>query len=616
MHLPWQVDCLVFAAVFNLGLVALVRTRLRVAAANSFALGLLLAVLWAADYAVDLRTGDLASKIELLRLRFLFLPFYGLVWYETAHRYALGRRFLYGRRLGWTAVVPIVTVLLLVLPLPGSGLLFRNGFRVETQGGLSLLRFSLGPWGVITVAYILGFFAAAVWVLWRTRDDTPWDRGAHQVMIAACLLGVSCNALFLLGRVPPAGLNYGPIVSPIVTGLVTLAMWRGRIFALAPVARAALVENLAERLVVLDGTGRVVDLNRAAARALGAAPERLAGRPATAALAPWPEVVAALDRHTAGKTEVRIGAESFELTVLAVGERPERPLARILTLRDVTERRRNAEDLRRAKEAAEAAAEAKNRFLSTMSHEVRTPLNQVLGFAQLLQATSLDAEQREFLDHIDRGGQSLLGIVEGMLEFVQITSSDFALREAACVLRELVTRTCEPLQRLAGVKGLTLRWVIRPEVPEVIQTDPARLGQILAHLVNNAIKFTERGGVEVEIACPAIDGMAAFVRRPLAMSVRDTGIGIAPAAAGRIFEPFGQGDDSLTRRYGGVGLGLPIARRLCELMGGGLTMTSEPGRGSTFTARLLIGRPAVDGDNHPAAGRPETRDTGEPTGSP
>jgi signal transduction histidine kinase len=136
-----------------------------------------------------------------------------------------------------------------------------------------------------------------------------------------------------------------------------------------------------------------------------------------------------------------------------------------------------------------------------------------------------------------------------------------------------------------------LGWSVDARVPDVILADPHRIGQILANLVGNAVKFTERGGAEVEITCPEpAGGPSDDGRCTLAIIVRDTGIGIAPEAATRIFQPFVQVDDSLTRRYGGVGLGLPITQKLCELMGGGLTMTSEPGRGSTFTARITVRR--------------------------
>jgi signal transduction histidine kinase len=515
-----------------------------------------------------------------------------MVWFETSYRFALGRKFLYGRRMALAAVIPVFTVLFVWLPLPAwFQPMFRSEFRVETLGGISLLHFSLGPWALIMFAHSIGFLGGALMVLWHTRHDTPSERDSHLIMIGAFLLGLLLNALFVARLLPPRGLNYGPLFSSVTTGLVAFALLRGRILSLAPIARAALIENLEERLVVLDAADRVVDLNRAASTALGVPQEKAVGKPADLVLAPWPEVVAHLRSGATNKVEVQIAGLTHELTLLDVSDGHARRKARILMLRDVTQRRCDEEALRRAKEAAEAATEAKSRFLAAMTHEVRTPMNSVLGFAQLLQAGHSEAERSEYVDHIIRSGESLLEIIDGVLDYSQITSAGFALRETRCALWDLTGEVCHRLLPQAHAKGIALRWTIGAGVPDTILGDPLRIGQILSNLVNNAVKFTEHGGVEVEVACAAPAGGPANDRHhSLVITVRDTGIGITPEEAARIFQPFVQGDNSSTRRYGGVGLGLPIAEKLCETMGGKLTMTSVPGHGSTFIARVKVGR--------------------------
>jgi PAS domain S-box-containing protein len=395
------------------------------------------------------------------------------------------------------------------------------------------------------------------------------------------------NALQALNLSPTPGINYAPIFAPFTFGLVAVALIRGRLLDLAPVARAALIENLDELLIVIDADYRVVDLNRAACVALGTAPEKVLGETVEALLIQWPAVADRLRSGGSDRSEVRRGDAVFELTLLPVIDRRQRTQARILVLRDITARKRDEEALHRAKEAAEAGNEAKSRFLATMSHEIHTPMNGVMGFTQLLRTTQLDAEQREYVNLIEQSGQALLLIIDDILDYAKITAGHLELETAPCFVAVVVGQACEAVRPRATEKGLALHWVIAPEVPAKIVSSPRRLDQILAKLLDNAVKFTERGGIEVRVACRGRQTESAGRDRcTLEFTVRDTGIGIAPETIERIFQPFGQADTSNTRRFGGTGLGLPIARRLCELLGGGLTVASQPGQGATFVARI------------------------------
>jgi PAS domain S-box-containing protein len=361
---------------------------------------------------------------------------------------------------------------------------------------------------------------------------------------------------------------------------------------LAPVARTALIESLDELLIVIDADYRVVDLNRAACVALGTTPEKVWGEPVETLLGQWPAVADCLRSGGLDRSEVRRGETVFELRLLPVIDRRQRTQARILVLRDITARKRDEEALRRAKEAAEAGNEAKSRFLATMSHEIHTPMNGVMGFAQILRTTPLDAEQREYVNLIEQSGHALLLIIDDILDYAKITAGHLAFETVPCYVAVVVGQACEAVRPRATEKGLTLRWVIAPEVPARIVSAPQRLGQILAKLLDNAVKFTERGGIEVRVACLGRQAEPAGRDRcTLEFAVCDTGIGIAPEALERIFQPFAQADTSNSRKFGGTGLGLPIARRLCELLDGGLAVTSQPGQRTTFIAQIVA--PAV-----------------------
>jgi EAL domain-containing protein (putative c-di-GMP-specific phosphodiesterase class I)/signal transduction histidine kinase/CheY-like chemotaxis protein len=252
--------------------------------------------------------------------------------------------------------------------------------------------------------------------------------------------------------------------------------------------------------------------------------------------------------------------------------------------RTVTER---TADLKVAKDLAEAASVAKSDFLATMSHEIRTPMNGVMVMAEMLAAGELPPKQRRFAEVIAKSGASLLAIINDILDFSKIEAGKLELESLPADPADLIEDCLALFWERARAKGLDLSAHIDPALPALIETDPTRLRQVIGNLVNNAIKFTDSGAVMVQ-AMPRGD--------LLRIAVRDTGIGIARDKIPSLFEAFTQADQSTTRKFGGTGLGLAICRRLAEAMGGKLTATSEPGRGSVFALDLpmKVAAPAPD----------------------
>jgi two-component system, sensor histidine kinase and response regulator len=255
-------------------------------------------------------------------------------------------------------------------------------------------------------------------------------------------------------------------------------------------------------------------------------------------------------------------------------------------IRDITEHKRFERVLRDAKDAAEAADEAKNIFLTTMSHELRTPMNGILGLTELVLDTEITSEQREYLNLVRFSAESLLSVISDILDFSQMEAGKLELESTRFNLREGLGEKMKELGVRALQKNLKLKYDVQPDVPETVIGDLGRIRQILTIVVGNAIKFTEQGEVLITVEQES-DGESLTC---LHFRVKDTGVGIPKDKQERIFQPFSQADGSITRKHGGTGLGLTICSRLVTTMGGTMWVESQCGQGSTFhfTLRLAV----------------------------
>ena len=263
-------------------------------------------------------------------------------------------------------------------------------------------------------------------------------------------------------------------------------------------------------------------------------------------------------------------------------------IASVIT--DISAQKRIAANLDRARLSAEAAVHAKSIFLANMSHELRTPLNGVVGMASLLENTALDAKQRRFVRTLKSSAEALITLINDVLDLSKAEAGKLELARAPFDLRKELGQVIGLFGARAHDKSIEIAAHIARDVPPTIHGDSVRLRQVLGNLVNNAVKFTESGAVLLAVTTVPVEGRDSV----LEFSVTDTGLGIAPEEQERIFEAFEQADGSVTRRFGGTGLGLTISRQLVDLMHGSMGLESEPGRGSRFSFRIPAGVPRVD----------------------
>ena len=361
----------------------------------------------------------------------------------------------------------------------------------------------------------------------------------------------------------------------------------------------AILETVVDGIITIDGNGLIQSANPAVEGIFGYRLSELVGRNVNM-LMPEPDhsnhnsylrnYMTSGERRAIGKGRevkgLRKNGEVFplELSVSEVKTESHRLFTGLV--RDITDRKRIEQQLVEAKEQADSSNQAKGAFLANMSHEIRTPMSAIIGMSHLVMRTDLDARQKEYLEKILSAAQSLLGIINDILDFSKIEAGQLSMESIPFRLDKVLGDVANLVALKAQEKGLELLFHRPDSVPNDLIGDPVRLGQILLNLINNAVKFTEKGEVAVAMTSVSQDEREVM----LSFSVRDTGIGMNQEQRKRLFKAFSQADASTTRRFGGTGLGLSICKRLVEMMGGEIRVDSVPGQGSAFdfTARFGV----------------------------
>jgi two-component system sensor histidine kinase/response regulator len=355
-----------------------------------------------------------------------------------------------------------------------------------------------------------------------------------------------------------------------------------------------ILDSTAEGIYGMSPDGLITFVNQATCRILGFTPEEMIGKPAHSlihhhrpdgSVYPVEEcpMRAACQRGEAQRVDdeflwrkdgVGFPAEYGTVPITRNGK----ILGAVVSFTDITHRKAQENALKQAKAKAEEATDMKSMFLANMSHEIRTPMNAIIGLSHLALKTQLNAKQRDYIAKVHNAGTALLAVINDILDFSKIEAGKLEIETTEFKLDEVIGSVTTLTAQKAHEKGLEFLAHVQPGIPEVLLGDPLRLGQILTNFVNNAVKFTERGEIRLDIQLLERTGD----KVQLKFAVRDTGIGMTPEQSARLFQPFTQADMSTTRKHGGTGLGLTICRRLVELMSGRIWLESTPGAGSTF----------------------------------
>lgn len=551
-----------------------------------FALLMLGVAFWSLGYALEMAFTTLAPKIFCVKIEYLGIASIPILFLLFAVDYTGHRPWLTTRNVVLLSIVPTLTVLLMFTN-ELHGLVYSQ-IALDDTGSFPNFDGTWGPWFWVHSAYsyIAMLLAVGLIVLALVRSPQLYQGQAITLLIAGFAPWVG-NALHLSGLDPFPNLDLTPFAFAISGVALAWSLARFRLLDIVPAARDEVFESMDDALIVLDAQNRVVDLNPAAQSVLGPEASTAIGRPFGELIPERTDLIERFRDVRQIRTEITFawaGADHvFDLRISPLRDWRGAFTGRLIVLRDMTEVKLIEKKLAEAHDQALEALRMKSRILAIVSHDLRTPMGSILGFAEMLRDGvygSLADKQHRPIERIISSVGDLTGLVNDLLDQAQLDAGKITIHFSQFPPAKLVDNIEAALGPKARQKGLKLTLEIAQGVPGTVRSDLSRLNQIVNNLVGNAIKFTPQGEVKLRIFMPDLDHWAC--------EVSDTGPGIAPADQEHVFDSFWQVDSPQTREHGGAGLGLSIAKQLANRLGGTIALQSELGKGSKFVVTLPL----------------------------
>ncbi|MEW5872861.1 MAG: histidine kinase N-terminal 7TM domain-containing protein [Chloroflexota bacterium] len=578
----WQTIIVILALCLStavgVGLFLLVWRRRQAAGALPFAALAAALAEWSLTYALEIGVRSAATKLLMAQFQYIGIALIPVMWFLFAQGYLRHETWLQRRRVAALLVVPAITILMAFTN--ASHHLLWAKIELSTDGPLRVMGTSYGNWWLIHLVYSYSLLLwGAVIIFQGIRSFSRVYRWQFFLLLFGLLLPWLVNGLYVTRLSPIPQLDLSPFSFALSFLILWLGIFQYHLFDLLPVTRSAIIERLNAAAFILDMKDRVVDINRAIRENFTPEGSQVFGEPVNEVFEWWGTLETQHTKAIQTQHEIALRQDgmkrTYSLQITPVWDQAQQLTGRLVILRDITSARLAEEAL--------ALAQVKTEFLAKVGHELRTPLTSLLGLTEMLEHGvygPLTQNQRGAVGTLFDSTQRLIRLVSDLLEQARLERGSFQLEIVDFRIADLTDRLVKSLEPSARIKGLNLEIEIDPGMPAEQRGDPLRVYQILSNLVENAIKYTQKGKISVRIFCPN--------ETHYTLQVSDTGIGIPKEALALIFDPFQQAKFASEFERSGFGLGLSIVKQLAMLMHGRVDVESEPGAGSRFEVTLPI----------------------------